>query len=197
MVADFSRFGMARNVPPRPPEVGEEDSGSARLTAAEAAVLETPDLIRHILDRHHTGHRRDLAELIPLARRVEQAHAGHAACPEGLADLLAAVRDELESHMEKEEEVLFPMMLVGGSPVIAGPISCMVEEHDDFLEQLDRLEDLAGTAPPGACGTWTGLCERLGRFVAEARNHVMLENDVLFPRYAAASSASGVNFIRL
>lgn len=185
MVADFSRFGMARNAPPRPPEVGEEDSGSARLTAAEAAAVATPDLIRHILDRHHTGHRRDLAELIPLAQRVERAHAGHDACPEGLADLLAAIRDELEVHMEKEEEVLFPMMLVGGSPVIAGPISCMVEDHADFLDQLDRLEGMTGgcTAPPGACGTWRGLCELLARFVAEARNHVMLENDVLFPRY--------------
>jgi regulator of cell morphogenesis and NO signaling len=45
-------------------------------------------LCDHIVERYHDVHRRELPELIGLARRVEAAHADHPLVPKGLADAL-------------------------------------------------------------------------------------------------------------
>src|SRR5215469_3119637 len=74
------------------------------------APSETIELIDHILARYHEIHRRELRELVQLARKVEKVHAGNPAVPHGLADLLDHTRQELEQHMAKEELILFPAM---------------------------------------------------------------------------------------
>jgi iron-sulfur cluster repair protein YtfE (RIC family) len=72
-------------------------------------------LITFILDRYHETHRWELAELQPLAMQVEAAHAAHPDCPSGLADFLHETLEELEAHMQKEEQMLFPALLAGGA----------------------------------------------------------------------------------
>lgn len=157
--------------------------------AEPPAEVSTPALVKAIVNRYHDGHRRDLEELLVLSQRVETVHAEHPDCPLGLITLLSDVRAELYPHMQKEEQILFPMMLAGGSPLIIGPITCMVGEHDEFASQLARLEALSNTfqAPPGACGTWKALYRSLAHFAEEAREHVHMENNVLFPRFAAVA----------
>ena len=71
------------------------------------------ELIDYILRRYHERHREEIPELIRLARRVEHVHAARPDCPAGLADHLDAMFQELLSHMMKEEQVLFPMLLAG------------------------------------------------------------------------------------
>jgi regulator of cell morphogenesis and NO signaling len=71
---------------------------------------------------------------------VEAVHSEVTSVPAGLADLLQHVGDELESHMQKEEQILFPMMRAGGHPMICHPIAVMLSEHDDHGENLRRLE---------------------------------------------------------
>ncbi|HYE51973.1 MAG TPA: DUF542 domain-containing protein [Azospirillaceae bacterium] len=157
--------------------------------AVPPALLRTPDLVAHVLERFHEGHRADLRDILPLAEKVERVHAGHPACPTGLRALLRVVEAELDQHMRKEEEILFPLLLRGSAAFLAGPIHCMGLEHDAFEELLVELERTAGgcVPPADACGTWRTLYARLGRFVDEAREHMHLENDVLFPRFARAA----------
>ena len=81
------------------------------------------DLIEHILKRYHARHREQLPELIRLALRVEQVHGNRADCPNGLADLLRDMQQELESHMLKEEQILFPMLLGGYARQASAPMS--------------------------------------------------------------------------
>src|SRR5690606_15925391 len=71
------------------------------------------ELVGHIVARFHERHRVQLPELIRLARRVEHVHAGRPACPSGLAEALEGLQQELESHMMKEEQMLFPMLANG------------------------------------------------------------------------------------
>ncbi|NUQ01367.1 MAG: hemerythrin domain-containing protein [Armatimonadetes bacterium] len=82
--------------------------------AADAPPREPKDVIEHILERYHAVHRRELAELCPLARKVEGVHAAHPQRPVGIAALLTQMRAELEHHMMREEQMLFPTMLAGG-----------------------------------------------------------------------------------
>ena len=64
--------------------------------------------------------------LIAAARKVERVHAAKPEVPAGLADELESFWDEMESHMHKEEHVLFPMLRRGGrGPMVAPPISVM------------------------------------------------------------------------
>ena len=145
------------------------------------------DLIDHILEAYHDKHRHDLPELIRLASRVEHVHADHPACPRGLAAALKETLGELEMHMRKEEEILFPMIRRGMGRGAGGPISVMNSEHDEHGERLRRLEKLAHDfeLPPGACNTWRATYAGVRALVDDVMEHIHLENNVLFPRALA------------
>lgn len=161
-----------------------------RRDAAAEAPEATEALIDHILTRCHAVHRAELDALIPLAGKVETMHAGHAAAPGALVDLLLAMREEMEAHMLKEEQVLFPMMRGGGHPMILHPIARMRDEHDGHADRLRALEHLTrGFVPPAdACGSWRTLYAGLEKFAADLVRHMHLENAVLFPRFESAAN---------
>jgi regulator of cell morphogenesis and NO signaling len=140
------------------------------------------ELIEHILTRYHARHREQLPELLRLARRVEAVHARRAECPSGLADHLREMQQELESHMAKEEQVLFPLLGRGRYEVALAPISVMELEHEQHGEALARLADLTDhiTLPPDACNTWRALYTLLAQFRDDLMEHIHLENNILF-----------------
>ena len=146
------------------------------------------ELVDHILARYHAVHREQLPELIRLARRVEQVHGDRPDCPLGLADHLTAMAQELESHMRKEEEVLFPMVARGHGAMARMPITVMRMEHDDHGVALRRLEELTDgiTLPRAACNTWRALYAGLKTFREDLMQHIHTENNILFERFAPA-----------
>lgn len=156
-----------------------------QVAAGRDAPSETPALIAHILSRYHDTHRAELAWLIPLAQRVETVHGDQDSAPLGLTDALIALNSELDSHMQKEEQVLFPMMQQGGHPMIGHPIAVMRHEHDDATTLLQRIEQTTHNLalPDGACGSWTALYTGLRKFCDDLVTHIHLENTVLFPRF--------------
>ncbi len=161
--------------------------------AGEAAVpTEAGALIDHILARYHEVHRQQLPELERMARRVESVHRDHPQVPAGLADLLESMQAELVSHMEKEEQVLFPLLRSGGHPMVRHPISMMRHEHVDHGHTLDKLDELTQgiTLPPGACNTWRALYTGLAALKTDLMQHIHLENNVLFPAFEQ-EAASG------
>ncbi|MDB5898521.1 MAG: regulator of cell morphosis and signaling [Ramlibacter sp.] len=145
-------------------------------------------LVDHILERYHAVHREQLPELIRLARKVEQVHGARADCPRGLADQLAAMAQELESHMRKEEDVLFPMIAQGRGALTGTPITVLRSEHEDHGAALRRLEQLTGdiTPPRAACTTWRALYAGLRTFREDLVAHIHTENNILFERFAPA-----------
>lgn len=155
------------------------------VPVAAAMPQRTEDLIALIEERYHATHRREIPELIRLARRVEAVHGDKPAVPHGLTALLEEMGSELEAHMHKEEQVLFPLMRRGGHPMIAHPIEAMRLEHDDHGVQLRRLEELTnGCVPPeGACNTWRALYAGTRKLADDLMEHIHLENNVLFPRF--------------
>lgn len=139
-------------------------------------------LIDHILIRYHQRHREELPELIRLARRVEQVHGERQDCPKGLADHLSDMQQELESHMMKEEQILFPMLRRVSASQVSAPISMMRYEHDQHGEALARIEHLTNdiTAPADACNTWRALFAGLRQLREDLMQHIHLENNILF-----------------
>ncbi len=166
---------------------------AAQLERLEASALpsdqpqDTDALIDMILVRFHETHRREIPELVRLARRVEAVHRDVPTVPAGLADHLQHIGEELASHMQKEEQMLFPMMRAGGHPMIGHPIAVMLSEHDDHGESLRKLEALTNdfTPPPDACTTWRALYAGARKLTDDVMEHIHTENNILFPRFTS------------
>ena len=102
----------------------------------------------------------------------------------GLAAHLRTMHAAILEHLDKEEQVLFPLLRAGRGSGAGSPIHAMEQEHVDHGRALDRLRELTAnlTAPAEACPTWRALYLRLGRLADELMEHIHLENNVLFPR---------------
>lgn len=179
---------LAEAVAARGADLGAVEAELAALVPGKATAPEaTEDLIALIETRYHSTHRRELPELVRLARRVEAVHGDRAEAPHGLAELLSEIAAELEEHMQKEEQVLFPLMRRGGHPMIGQPIGMMRHEHDGHGAQIRALEALTtgGVPPAGACNTWRALYTGTRKLTDDLMEHIHLENNVLFPRFGA------------
>lgn len=143
------------------------------------------EIVDHIESHYHAGLRRDLPRLVEAARRIQREHAGHTAAPRGLADELASLASELESHMLKEETVLFPMLRTGArGGQLDMPIRMMVRDHDGHAEGLERIRQCTSdlTAPADASAAWVDLYTELVTLEIDLRQHIYLENNILFAR---------------
>lgn len=145
----------------------------------------TADLIAHIVERYHEVHRIEFPRLIGLARRVEAVHGERADCPRGLGNLLSGMFDDLEDHLHKEEAVLFPAMINGGGPALRRPVIQMMRDHEELGELLDFMADITDhfTPPRGADAAWRTLYAGCRRMDADLREHLLLENRLLFRRF--------------
>lgn len=155
-------------------------------TAASAA-MSSDELIDHIQTCYHEAHRRALPELIALSRKVEAVHREHPKVPAGLSDALRQMQGELEEHMAKEETVLFPAMRQSAKENVAITTADFRHEHDDQGTQLRLLESLTDdfTLPEGACRSWQALYAGTAQLAENLMEHIHLENNILFPRFAS------------
>jgi regulator of cell morphogenesis and NO signaling len=151
------------------------------------------ELVDFILARYHAPLRGDVATLIELASKVERVHEDKPSCPHGLAAHLAQVLEALESHLGKEEQILFPMIRDGSAAMALMPVKVMMQEHEDHGQNLRRTRELTAdlVAPPEACTTWRALYAGLTRLEAELMQHIHLENNLLFPRAVNGDGAPG------
>lgn len=166
------------------------------IAAEQARAPELPrwderplaELVEHIVGFYHRRLREELPRLVALAAKVETRHAEKPSCPRGLRAHLEAVHGAVLDHLEKEEQVLFPMILGGRGRLAAAPIRAMEGEHDDHADNLHKTRWLTAelVAPEEACPTWRALYLGLAALEAELMDHIHLENNVLFRRVLAA-----------
>lgn len=179
---------------------------SAQIGAARAAAAKAPAqpswadatltaLMGHIIDRYHGKLREMFPMLSQMGEKVINAHGERHPEVREVAAAFAGLRSELESHMMKEEHVLFPFIdqLESGlghrHPMlghIASPIAMMVKEHDDAGAALSALRAATSsyTAPADGCATLKGYYDQLALLERELHEHIHLENNILFPRAA-------------
>ena len=141
-------------------------------------------ITQYIVDHYHQELRRCVPELIFLAEKVERVHAGKPDCPQGVAHAIRNIKVEMDSHMQKEEEILFPMIAAGNGTMAYMPIRIMLAEHEGHGANLGLLRELAYNykAPEDACNTWRALYAGLDQMEHELMEHIHLENHVLFTR---------------
>lgn len=146
------------------------------------------DLIQHILTTYHVPLKEELPRLEAMARKVVDVHGQ--VQPETLPQLLEvylALAQELEEHMEKEEQVLFPMIQDGRGSSAGDPVASLEHEHESAGRALARLRILTDgyRVPEEACNTWRALWHGLAALEESLHQHIHLENNILFPRALA------------
>jgi regulator of cell morphogenesis and NO signaling len=159
------------------------------------------ELVQHIVSTHHEYLKLDLPVLNQRLDKVVSVHGSRdpKVLPR-MAEVFAALRAELETHMHKEEAILFPFIEqygraeVQNRPVppvpfgsIANPIAMMEREHDSAGDALGELRKLTGNyeLPSYACSTVRALYEGLQVLESDLHVHIHLENNILFPRAIA------------
>ena len=157
-------------------------------------------LIDHIVNVHHTY----VSESIPLisqyANKVAKVHGHHYTDLHEINKLFHEVAEELLTHMQKEERILFPFIkqLVkakkeGIIPVpppfgtVSNPIQMMEHEHDNAGDVFKTIAILTNdfTPPEGACNTFRALYSKLEEFEQDLHQHIHLENNILHPKAIA------------
>jgi regulator of cell morphogenesis and NO signaling len=142
-------------------------------------------LIDHILTVYHAPLAEELARIEEMARKVHRVHGDKD--PERFRALLQtvlAIKEEIEQHLPKEEQILFPMIKAGQGGAALGPMSVMESEHVALGSLLRRARELTNdyVAPEGACNTWRALWSALEELERATHEHIHLENNILHPR---------------
>lgn len=158
-------------------------------TATETSLSE---LIDHIVGTHHAYLRSELPFLEERIARMCRNHGDRLPHLFAVQQLLQDLRDDLLAHLEKEEVVLFPYVrgLEQGLaphacfPSVQFPIRVMLGEHDAAEGLLANLRSVTGnySTPEGLCQNAAEFYRRLEGLEADLREHIRLENDILFPR---------------
>jgi len=142
------------------------------------------EIIDFILRRYHEPLHRELPALVASARQVEEETRAEPLGPKGLGDHLEQIVLAVESHLGKEEKILFPVILAGRGGAAFMPIKVMMAEHEDHARNLARTRELTHdfALPAHASPAWRALYQNLERFEADLHQHIDLENNVLFTR---------------
>jgi regulator of cell morphogenesis and NO signaling len=150
-------------------------------------------LIKHILDTHHVYTKKTLQDLDDMIIKILKVHySDHGEELLKVHSLFGNLKTELEAHLIKEEENLFPMILEyekTKNENLKSQIKTFIDEteseHDvagDVLKELEKVtRDF--TAPDGACTTFKRAYMTLDDLEKDIFTHIHLENSVLFKMF--------------
>jgi regulator of cell morphogenesis and NO signaling len=173
-------------------------SGAGARDSADWNNAPLGQLADHILETHHSFMKEQLPRLDGLMSKVQKAHgAQHGDMLDNLRRVFNALRFEIENHLVKEEQILFPaikdidafMSGTGERPVvhcgsIANPIRQMEHEHDSAGNALADMRQITGNyqLPTDACQSFAALYDGLKAMESDLHEHIHLENNILFPK---------------
>ncbi|MFW6161286.1 MAG: iron-sulfur cluster repair di-iron protein [Planctomycetota bacterium] len=175
-----------------------QESGQPRRDWSKESLT---DLIGYVESTHHGYLRAQLPRLDSLFGRVLEAHGErHGDVLRPLYAVFWGLRAEMEQHLMKEEQMLFPYLRHldaaaredGPRPQfpcghVGGPIAQMRHEHENAGQALAKCRELTGdyTLPDDACESFSALYDGLQALEADLHEHIHLENNILFPRALA------------
>lgn len=170
-----------------PPPAGRED---------DVTQWRLDRLIGYIVSTHHAYVRSALPAIARDLATLEEAHRTRHPELSRVAAYFDQVHHDLEQHLLKEEQVLFPYVrdlatwdATQARPcspfgTVENPIRMMAREHRDATDALRTIRELTNgfTAPTDGGATYTVCMAELARFERDLNRHVHLENNVLFPK---------------
>ncbi len=159
--------------------------------------LGLPQLADYIVSTHHDYVKKEMPQLFAYMQKVASKHGGRHPELFKIFDLVATLKEELELHMQKEEDVLFPRIKEIEKKALEpeesarfnisslrGPVTMMEQEHDHAGSLMEEIRTLSNNyeVPADACTTYKLAYTSLQAFEIDLHQHVHLENNILFPK---------------
>lgn len=159
-------------------------------------LLSLSQLVDYIVATHHSYVKQEMPQIQSYLERVASKHGDRHPEMRKVAKIFAAVKEEMEEHMQKEERILFPRIKEAEKQssdpdkiklnisYLQSPIYMMEEEHDHAGAALAEIRELTGNynPPADACTTYRLCFAALQAFETDLHQHVHLENNMLFPK---------------
>lgn len=150
------------------------------------------DLIEYIVNKHHSFMKNELPVTGELLNKILKVHyVDHGDVLSKLNRLFNSLRTEIEEHLIKEEELLFPAIIDyeknPSKDLLNKALRVMKETEDehekagDILKEMRKITD-GYKVPCGACGSFERTYQKLQDIEADLFQHIHLENNILFER---------------
>lgn len=153
-------------------------------------------LISYIILHHHFYVKQSLPNILSHIEKVSYKHGASYPYMVEVLNIFEQVNEEMLSHMQKEEMILFPRIraiesalsfnsnILMNKSEIEKPIEVMETEHDFVGEALAKIKVLTNnyTILDEMCTTFKITIAELKEFEEKLHEHVHLENNILFPK---------------
>lgn len=147
------------------------------------------ELTKYIENTHHVYVKRTLPELSELTTKIMRVHGANHEVLFKVHKLFSILKAELEQHLFKEEEILFPLIEEydrSPSDETLTKVKKVMNETEDeheaagtILKELRKItEDFK--VPEDGCSTYCLAFNKLEEFEADLFQHIHLENNILF-----------------
>ncbi|MBK9282962.1 MAG: iron-sulfur cluster repair di-iron protein [Sphingobacteriaceae bacterium] len=176
------------------------DESPNNLASQNFDTWELDFLADYILNTHHKYVTQAHTILFEYTQKVARVHGDRHPELVEIADTFMEIMHELNSHMMKEENILFPYIkslaiskrqklevTVPGFGSVQNPINMMEHEHDSAGRLMEKIKELSNnfTPPSTACNTYRVSFAKLQEYQDDLHQHIHLENNILFPKAIA------------
>lgn len=169
-----------------------EESKTKAEENADFRNMSYDKLIDYIVDTHHTYMKRELPQVSELVTKILRVHGlHHGDVLMRVHKLFHNLKTELEQHLFKEEEILFPLIKEyrkNPSKELLDKVMQVMQETEDEHEGagdiLKELRKITGdyTVPADGCTTYRLTFRKLEEIESDLFQHIHLENNILFVR---------------
>ncbi len=154
-------------------------------------------LVDYILNIHHKYVKGSVTMLYDVSGKVANVHGENHPEVIKIAGLFETIARELDTHIQKEETVLFPYIKrlavakrenTAMEPASFGSVENLIRtmesEHVAVGGSMDEINRLSNgyVTPEDACSSYRALYAKLDEFEQDLHRHIHLENNILFPK---------------
>lgn len=152
------------------------------------------EIIEFVVNTHHAYLVKELPLLSEFVTKIMRVHGPNHPELGQLHRLFHSLKLELEQHLVKEEEILFPLVReYEANPTEENRANAFTKlnelenEHEQAGDLLKEMRAITNdyTLPEGACRTYTLTFHKLAELESDMFEHIHLENNILFPRLNA------------
>lgn len=154
--------------------------------------LSQSELIDYIVDNHHSFLDQKLPQISDLIKKILRAHRkNHGNLLKKVHRLFNSLKIELEEHLIKEEEDIFPLIkryskleADAEKEELLSYILELEDEHDTAGDIVKKLRKTTNDyqLPKDACNSFKLTYQLLEELEADLFQHIHLENNILFAR---------------
>lgn len=148
-------------------------------------------LVNHIINKHHLYLQQEMPLISELITKILRVHGANHSELRKIHNLFHVLKLELDQHLIKEEEILFPLIKEyeknPSSQLLANvqkQIDTIENEHEQAGDIIKELRQITNdyTLPADACTSYRLAYQKLEEMESDLFQHIHLENNILHPR---------------